>query len=90
MEENNIDWEKILAAEGMPAKLSPNPAGTTSLEAAQEEEFAIKNGLDDAVETENIYSSEIPLNKSGLPPCKRAKMEGDRRFTPKDSTFDIK
>lgn len=88
MEENNIDWEKILASEGMPSKLPKIPGD--SLEAAQEKEFEIKKGLDDAIETENIFSSEIPLNKSGLPPCKRAKMEGDRRFTAKDSTFDIK
>lgn len=58
--------------------------GGDSFEVASETEKTIKNGLDDAIETENIFSSEIPLNKSGLPPCQRAKLESERNIQKRD------
>jgi len=81
-------WENILANIGMPSKL---PHTGTSLEQLQETEHNIKEGLDNAVVTENIFSSSIPLNKSGLAPCQRAKMEGERNYsTSTEFKFNIK
>ena len=62
--------------------------GGDSFEVASETEKDIKNGLDDAIETENIFSSEIPLNKSGLPPCQRAKLESERTIRANDLRLD--
>ena len=55
-----------------------------SFEDLSSTEHAIKEGLDNAVETENVFSSEIPLNKSGLPPCQRAKLENERNIQNND------
>lgn len=62
--------------------------GGDSFEVASETEQDIKKGLDDAIETENIFSSEIPLNKSGLPPCQRAKLESERTIQTKDARLN--
>lgn len=62
--------------------------GGDSFEVAYETEQGIKKGLDDAIETENVFSSEIPLNKCGLPPCQRAKLESERTIQAKDPRLD--
>jgi hypothetical protein len=88
-------WEKLLANEGMPSEL-PNlqrdiakktkldPSQIVSVENQRSITLDIQEGIDRGVETENLFSSEIPLNKSGLPPCLRAKAEANRGIDIKD------
>jgi len=84
-------WENILSKDGLgivPSVVTElNKAGFNagSLEEMAKTEHEIKEALDKGVETENLFSSEIPLNKSGLPPCKRAKLENERNIQEKDS-----
>ena len=75
-------WEQILKGEGLSSALPStrkqmSKAGyqATSLEEEARIEKNITEALDQAIITENQYSSEIPLNRSGLPPCLRAKQE---------------
>ncbi len=84
-------WEKIMKDQGLgviegTVQEDLEKAGweVSSLELSAETEHEIKKGLDDAVETENIFSSEIPLNKSGLPPCQRVKLENERNINRQD------
>jgi len=84
-------WEAIMANEGLapitkPLTVEMNEAGLKgdSLDELSQTEFEIKNSLDSGVETENKYSSEMPLNKCGLPPCKRAKLESERGIVEKN------
>lgn len=84
-------WEQILASEGLSpiktritAELKQHGFRASSLEEDRNEEFRIKNALDHAIETENMYSSAIPLNRSGLPPCKRARLEEQRSLLNRD------
>lgn len=87
--------ERKLAAMGLapiekPLQTEMEEAGLggDSYEFAAETEYDIKKGLDDAIETENTFSSEIPLNRSGLPPCQRAKLESERTIQAKDPRLD--
>lgn len=82
-------WEQILASEGLsPIKtritteLEQHGFQASSLEQDIEEEFRIKDALDDAIEREN--TGETPLNLSGLPPCKRARLEEQRSLLNRD------
>jgi hypothetical protein len=75
-------WEEILNSEGLSSALpsTRKQMAKAGFQAASlEEEARIENNitkaLDQAIITENQYSSEIPLNRSGLPPCLRAKQE---------------
>ncbi len=70
------------------AELKEEGWDSDSPEEMAETEYRIKEGLDDAIETENVFSSEIPLNKSGLPPCQRAKLESERTIQAKDPRLD--
>ncbi len=84
MEKNLLQakWEQILESEGLPSTLPStrkqmSKAGyqATSLEEEARIERSITEALDQAIITENQYSSQTPLNRSGLPPCLRAKQE---------------
>jgi hypothetical protein len=84
-------WETILAKGGLaPIKgtvqgeLKKEGWKAGSFEGMADTEHIIKEGLDRAIVTENIFSSEIPQNKSGLAPCQRAKLETERSVRDKD------
>ncbi len=90
------EWEAKMAEEGLAPIDKPltDELGEAGVEADSFDglattEYDIKNSLDDGVETENIFSSEIPLNKCGLPPCKRAKLEDERRIVEKDTRLGV-
>ena len=99
MTENTIDrsntdpnyWEKILKQHGegkvslISTELKKNGLEGTSLEGAKKTEETIKTGLDREVERENTFSSEAPMNKSGLLPCQRAKLENETSIARNDS-----
>lgn len=88
------ETEEKLAKEGLaPVKsiaqeIKEAGLESDSLEDLAEMEEAIKKGLDDAIVTENLFSSEIPLNKCGLPPCQRAKLEDERNIKKRDPRLD--
>ena len=89
------ETEEKLAKEGLsPIKkslqkeLNEAGMGGGSLEDLSGTEHDTKEGLDNAVETENIFSSEIPLNACGLAPCQRAKLESERTIQAKDPRLD--
>jgi len=84
--ETSIDWEKLLANEGMPSEL---PSLTSELKkngfgnVVSSEEFGetqLENQRlhDQAIVYENIYSGATPMNKSGLPPCKQKEEQVNR------------
>ena len=79
--------DKVIT-KSLATELEEQGLGGDSFEEARKREFDIKEGLDDAIETENEFSSETPLNKSGLPPCQRAKLENERNIQKKDPRLD--
>ena len=85
------EWEAKLAKEGLaPIKkpltqeLSEAGLDGDSFDELAKNEHDIKESLDQGVVTENVFSSETPLNKCGLPPCKRAKLESERGIVEKN------
>jgi hypothetical protein len=77
-------WESILASEGLAPigslkkEIEASGFEFDSLENLAGTEHRIKESLDKGVEIENMFPSETPLNKCGLPPCQRAKLEDER------------
>ena len=90
------EWEAKMAKEGLapidkPLTVEMNEAGLEgdSFDSLAKRELDIKDSLDQGVVTENIFSSENPLNKCGLPPCKRAKLEDERGIVEKNPKLGV-
>jgi hypothetical protein len=90
------EWEAKLAKEGLAPIKKPltqelSEAGLEgdSLDELAETEHDIKESLDQGVVTENMFSSETPLNKCGLPPCQRAKFEDERGVVEKNQKLGV-
>lgn len=90
------EWEAKMAEQGLAPIDKPltdelNEAGLEgdSLDELAGTEHRIKESLDNGVVTENIFSSETPLNKCGLPPCKRAKLENERGIVEKNPKLGV-